>query len=116
MNKKTRELVLIKSGEYMLDMSKLVFGGIVLVVIMQIENMSNQILVLRCPACTRPILSGLILSFSCSYKINLKMGLNLFCKSMVYQVLMQTFNGFYECKKQPTDLRAGWCEDNYIIL
>ena len=44
------------------------------------------------------------------------MGLNLFCKSMVYQVLMQTFNGFYECKKQPTDLRAGWCEDNYIIL
>lgn len=46
MNKKTRELVLIKSGEYMLDMSKLVFGGIVLVVIMQIENMSNQILLI----------------------------------------------------------------------
>ncbi len=31
------------------------------------------------------------------------MGLNLLCKSMVYQVLMQTFNGFYECKKQPAD-------------
>lgn len=46
MNKKTRELVLIKSGEYMLDMSKLVFGGIVLVVIMQIENLSNQILLI----------------------------------------------------------------------
>ncbi|MBR2618062.1 MAG: ABC transporter permease [Paludibacteraceae bacterium] len=46
MNKKTRELVLIKSGEYMLDISKLVFGGIVLVVIMQIENMSNQILLI----------------------------------------------------------------------
>jgi hypothetical protein len=46
MNKKTRELVLMKSGEYMLDMSKLVFGGIVLVVIMQIENMSNQILLI----------------------------------------------------------------------
>ncbi len=46
MNKKTKELVLIKSGEYMLDMSKLVFGGIVLVVIMQIENMSNQILLI----------------------------------------------------------------------
>lgn len=30
----------------MLDMSKLVFGGIVLVVIMQIENMSNQILLI----------------------------------------------------------------------
>ncbi len=44
MNKKTRELVLIKSGEYMLDMSKLVFGGIVLVVVMQIETLSNQIL------------------------------------------------------------------------
>lgn len=46
MNKKTKELVLIKSGEYMLDISKLVFGGIVLVVIMQIENMSNQILLI----------------------------------------------------------------------
>ena len=33
------------------------------------------------------------------------MGLNLFCKSTVYQVLMQTFNGFYECTKQPADLR-----------
>lgn len=44
MNKKTRELVLIKSGEYMLDMSKLVFAGVVLVVIMQIENLSNQTL------------------------------------------------------------------------
>lgn len=44
MNKKTRELVLIKSGEYMLDMSKLVFGGIILVVVMQIETLSNQIL------------------------------------------------------------------------
>lgn len=44
MNKKTKELVLIKSGEYMLDMSKLVFGGIVLVVVMQIETLSNQIL------------------------------------------------------------------------
>ena len=41
MNKKTKELVLIKSGEYMLDMSKLVFAGVVLVVIMQIENLSN---------------------------------------------------------------------------
>ena len=46
MNKKTRELVLIKSGDYMLDISKLVFGGIVLVVIMQIENMSHQILLI----------------------------------------------------------------------
>ena len=44
MNKKTRELVLIKSGEYMLDMSKLVFGGIILVGIMQIEGISNKIL------------------------------------------------------------------------
>ena len=33
------------------------------------------------------------------------MGLNLFCKSTVYQVLIQTFNGFYECTKQPADLR-----------
>ncbi len=44
MKKKTKELVLIKSGDYMLDMSKLVFGGIVLVVVMQIETLSNQIL------------------------------------------------------------------------
>ena len=27
------------------------------------------------------------------------MGLNLFCKSTVYQVLMQTFKGFYDCTK-----------------
>lgn len=44
MNKKTKELVLIKSGEYMLDLSKLVFGGIILVGIMQIEGISNKIL------------------------------------------------------------------------
>ena len=45
------------------------------------------------------------------------MGLNLFCKSTVCQVLMQTFKGFYDCtKKQPADLGAGWCENNYIIL
>ena len=44
MNKKTKELVLIKSGDYMLDMSKLVFGGIVLVVILQIESLSNIVL------------------------------------------------------------------------
>ena len=44
MNKKTRELVLIKSVEYMLNLSKLVFGGIILVGIMQIEGMSNRVL------------------------------------------------------------------------
>ncbi len=44
MNKKTKELVLIKSGDYMLDLSKLVFGGIILVGIMQIEGISNKIL------------------------------------------------------------------------
>ena len=43
------------------------------------------------------------------------MGLNLFCKSMVCQVLMQTFNGFYECTKQPADLGAGWCEKHRSI-
>ena len=41
MKKKTKELVLIESGRYFLDMSKLVFGGLVLVVIMQLENLSN---------------------------------------------------------------------------
>jgi hypothetical protein len=30
------------------------------------------------------------------------MGLNLFCKSTVCQVLMQTFKGFYECTKKTT--------------
>jgi hypothetical protein len=46
MKQKTKELVLIKSGDYMLDMSKLVFGGIVLVVITQLENLSNITLLL----------------------------------------------------------------------
>ena len=32
------------------------------------------------------------------------MGLNLFRKSTVCQVLMQTFKGFYKCTKQPADL------------
>ena len=38
MKKKTKELVQIKSGEYMLDVSKLVFGGVVLVVIYKLNN------------------------------------------------------------------------------
>ena len=42
------------------------------------------------------------------------MGLNLFCKSTVCQVLMQTFKGFYECTKQPADLGAGWCDGGII--
>lgn len=44
MKQKTKELVLIKSGDYMLDMSKLVFGGIVLVLIMQIKGINNYLL------------------------------------------------------------------------
>jgi hypothetical protein len=44
MKKKTKELVLIKSGDYMLDMSKLVFGGIVLVLIMQIKGINSYLL------------------------------------------------------------------------
>lgn len=44
MKQKTKELVLIKSGDYMLDMSKLVFGGIVLVLIMQIKGINNFLL------------------------------------------------------------------------
>lgn len=44
MKQKTNELVLIKSGDYMLDMSKLVFGGIVLVLIMQIKGINNYLL------------------------------------------------------------------------
>jgi hypothetical protein len=39
MKKKTKELVLIKSGEYMLDMSKLVFSGSVAVVLTAILGM-----------------------------------------------------------------------------
>ena len=70
MNKKTKELVLIKSGEYMLDMSKLVFGGIVLVVIMQIENLSNRtLLVIGMLACVlSSILGVLLVLFSQSNK------------------------------------------------
>ena len=44
MKQKTKELVLIKSGDYMLDMSKLVFGGIVLVLIMQIKGINSYLL------------------------------------------------------------------------
>ena len=44
MKQKTTELVLIKSGDYMLDMSKLVFGGIVLVLIMQIKGINSYLL------------------------------------------------------------------------
>ena len=44
------------------------------------------------------------------------MGLNLFRKITVCQVLMQTFKGFYECTKQPADLGAGWCEGYYSTL
>ena len=46
MKQKTKELVLIESGRYFLDMSKLVFGGLVLVVIMQLENLSNMTLLI----------------------------------------------------------------------
>lgn len=46
MKQKTKELILIESGRYFLDMSKLVFGGLVLVVIMQLENLSNMTLLI----------------------------------------------------------------------
>ena len=70
MSKKTRELVLIKSGEYMLDMSKLVFAGVVLVVIMQIENLSNRTLLIS--GCVAVVLTAVLGMFftskSQSYK------------------------------------------------
>ncbi|MEE1174800.1 MAG: DUF6722 family protein [Paludibacteraceae bacterium] len=46
MKKKTTELILLESGRYMLDMSKLVFGGVILVGIMQIEGLSIQMLLI----------------------------------------------------------------------
>ena len=46
MKQKTKELVLIKSGDYMLDMSKLVFGGVILVGIMEIEEITNYMLLI----------------------------------------------------------------------
>jgi len=46
MKQKTKELVLIKSGDYMLDMSKLVFGGIFLVGVMKIEGINNETLLI----------------------------------------------------------------------
>jgi hypothetical protein len=46
MKRKTTELILLESGRYMLDMSKLVFGGVVLVVILQIESLSNVVLLI----------------------------------------------------------------------
>ena len=58
MNKKTKELVLIKSGEYMLDVSKLVFGGVVLVVILQIVHISNYLLLVS--GCIAVILTAVL--------------------------------------------------------
>jgi hypothetical protein len=73
MNKKTRELVLIKSGEYMLDMSKLVFAGVVLVVIMQIENLSNCTLLIS--GCVAVVLTaGLGMFFTSKSQSNKKKG------------------------------------------
>jgi hypothetical protein len=46
MKRKTTELILLESGRYMLDMSKLVFGGVILVGIMQIEGLSIQMLLI----------------------------------------------------------------------
>ena len=46
MKKKTTELILLESERYMLDMSKLVFGGVILVGIMQIEGLSIQMLLI----------------------------------------------------------------------
>jgi hypothetical protein len=62
MKRKTKELVLLKTGDYMLDMSKLVFGGLVLVVILQIESLSNRILLsIGILTCTLSVLFGLLL-------------------------------------------------------
>ena len=58
MRNKTREMILVESGRYMLDMSKLIFGGLVLVVIMQIESLSNIMLLII--GCITVLLSALI--------------------------------------------------------
>ncbi len=57
MRNKTREIVLIESGKYLLDMSKLIFGGLVLVIIMQIESLSDIILLII--GCCTVILSAI---------------------------------------------------------
>jgi hypothetical protein len=44
MKRKTKELILLKTGDYMLDMSKLVFGGVILVGVMQIDGVRNKML------------------------------------------------------------------------
>jgi hypothetical protein len=46
MKNKTKELVLIELGRYMLDLSKLIFGGVILVGILQIQGISNNTLLL----------------------------------------------------------------------
>ena len=73
MKQKTTELILIKSGDYMLDMSKLVFGGIVLVVITQLESINN--LVLLGAGVIAVILTGLLgLYFTFKSQKNKKKG------------------------------------------
>lgn len=62
MKKKTKELVLLKTGDYMLDMSKLVFGGLILVVILQIESLSNKFLLsIGILTCTLSVIFGVLL-------------------------------------------------------
>jgi hypothetical protein len=61
MKRKTTELILLESGRYMLDMSKLVFGGVVLVVILQIEQLSNRtLLIIGMTACVFSSILGLL--------------------------------------------------------
>ena len=66
--KKTKELVLLKTGDYMLDMSKLVFGGVILVGIMQIEGVSNKLLLITgCTTFFLFALFGLMLMYYSQY-------------------------------------------------
>jgi hypothetical protein len=58
MKSKTKEMLLIKSGDYVLDLSKLVFGGVVLSVIMQIEYLDNTLLLIA--GCCSVILTAIL--------------------------------------------------------
>jgi hypothetical protein len=51
-------MLLIKSGDYVLDLYKLVFGGVVLSVIMQIEYLDNTLLLIA--GCCSVILTAIL--------------------------------------------------------
>lgn len=62
MTKERKDVILSETGKFLIDISKLVFGGIILAGIMKFEIIRlNSLLVLGCLAFLGCFISGLIL-------------------------------------------------------